>query len=111
MYKGPVDCAIKLVKTQGFHSLFRGSVATAIRDTPSHGLYFASYEWMKSSMERSWGLGAQSSSFWAGGFAGALSWAVTYPFDVVKSIQQVCLFRGEKEWGGQRVVVWKDKEA
>lgn len=90
-YRGPVDCAMKLVKAQGVSSLFRGASVTALRDTPSIGLYFASYEGMKEHLERRWGLGQQASSFCAGGIAGASSWFVIYPLDVVKSIQQVLL--------------------
>lgn len=96
---------MKLVKAQGIGALFRGASVTAIRDTPSLGIYFASYEGLKerlmmapaSAGARSggrWGgmgLGEQASAFWAGGVAGALSWFVIYPFDVVKSIQQVRL--------------------
>ncbi|CAM9997847.1 unnamed protein product [Pylaiella littoralis] len=87
-YHGPIDCAMKLVKAQGVGSLFQGSCVTAIRDTPSLGLYFASYEGLKDRLERRWGLGEQASSFWAGGLAGAISWFVIYPLDVVKSVQQ-----------------------
>eukprot|EP00903_Cladosiphon_okamuranus_P016983 g15655.t1 len=104
-YQGPVDCAVKLVKAQGIGALFRGAGVTAIRDTPSMGLYFASYEGFKERLMMvpasgkaaqgaagRWGdglgLGEQAASFWAGGLAGALSWFVIYPFDVVKSVQQ-----------------------
>ncbi|CAB1096937.1 unnamed protein product [Ectocarpus sp. CCAP 1310/34] len=87
-YRGPVDCAMSIFNTQGVRGLFRGSPATAIRDTPAMGLYFASYEAVKDRLESRWGFGEQASSFWAGGLAGALSWFVSYPFDVVKSVQQ-----------------------
>eukprot|EP00752_Nemacystus_decipiens_P002352 g2222.t1 len=104
-YRGPVDCAMKLVKAEGIGALFRGASVTAIRDTPSMGIYFASYEGFKERLMMApasvtggaasagrWGggmgLGEQASSFWAGGLAGALSWFVIYPLDVVKSIQQ-----------------------
>lgn len=90
---------MKLVKAQGIGALFRGASVTAIRDTPSLGLYFASYEGFKERLMMArgsrgtsgggMGLGEQASSFWAGGLAGALSWFVIYPFDVVKSMQQV----------------------
>lgn len=97
---------MKLIKAQGIGALFRGAPVTAIRDTPSLGLYFASYEGLKERLMMPpapagspsggrWGglgLGEQVSSFWAGGLAGALSWVVIYPFDVVKSIQQVRCF-------------------
>lgn len=80
---------MKLIKEQGLGSLYRGTPATLIRDTPSMGLYFASYEGIKGWMKTQWGFSKEASSCWAGGLAGALSWGVIYPFDVVKSIQQV----------------------
>ncbi|CAN0132809.1 unnamed protein product [Laminaria digitata] len=88
-FAGPVDCAFKLVKAHGIGALFRGTPVTLARDTPSMGLYFASYEGVKGWLERRWGLGEMASSCGAGGFAGALSWVVIYPLDVVKSVQMV----------------------
>lgn len=62
---------------------------TVTRDTPSCGIYFAAYEATKECLARRWGLGEQASAFGAGGFAGAVSWLVIYPLDVVKSVQMV----------------------
>ncbi|CAN0515970.1 unnamed protein product, partial [Scytosiphon promiscuus] len=84
-YVGPVDCAFKLTKANGIGALFRGTPVTLYRDVPSMGIYFSSYEGVKGWLERRWGLGEHASSSGAGGFAGALSWVVVYPFDVVRS--------------------------
>lgn len=89
LYRGPVDCATQIFRAHGARGLFQGGTTTVFRETPAFGLYFASYEWTKVQMERQWGFGAHASSFWAGGLAGALSWMSIYPFDVVKSVQQV----------------------
>lgn len=104
---------MKLIKEQGLGSLYRGTSATLIRDTPSMGLYFASYEGIKGWMKTQWGFSEGASSCWAGGLAGALSWAVIYPFDVVKSIQQVlctharaCALTSSTN-GVENVVFWR----
>ncbi|KAJ8730893.1 hypothetical protein PYW08_002306 [Mythimna loreyi] len=71
-----------IVRTGGFKALFRGLGVTMVRDTPALAIYFTSYE----AMTR----GDQSvmKVFMAGGMAGALSWVVLYPIDVVKSRYQ-----------------------
>lgn len=100
LYSGPVDCAIKVLRVQGVGGLMQGSQATIMRETPAFGFYFASYECFKATFERRWGFREQSSSFFAGGLAGGLSWLSIYPFDVVKSVQQVRLRRARRRDGG-----------
>lgn len=68
-----------VIRTGGFKALFRGLGITMLRDCPAFAIYFSSYE----AMTR----GDQSVMrvFTAGGVAGALSWVLLYPIDVVKS--------------------------
>ncbi|XP_026732985.1 mitochondrial basic amino acids transporter-like [Trichoplusia ni] len=68
-----------IIRTGGFRALFRGLCVTIARDSPALAIYFSSYE----AMTR----GDQSvmKVFMGGGIAGALSWVVLYPVDVVKS--------------------------
>ncbi|XP_026751873.2 mitochondrial basic amino acids transporter-like [Galleria mellonella] len=65
--------------TGGFKALYRGLGITMIRDSPGFAIYFTAFEIMTR--------GDQSvlKVFTAGGLAGALSWWVLYPVDVVKS--------------------------
>ncbi|KAJ3276751.1 hypothetical protein HDV01_002804 [Terramyces sp. JEL0728] len=69
----------------GIPGLFKGLPTTIIRETPSYGAYFASYELMCRMIpdvdpnEPSPGL------LLAGGFAGIIGWLSTYPIDVVKT--------------------------
>ena len=42
--RGPVHCAQVLYREGGFRSLFRGTGATLLRDVPSSGMWFMSYE-------------------------------------------------------------------
>ena len=75
---------------EGVRGLFRGFSATALRDTPSYGVYFLAYEWAKDGLVAAGG--GQSSPLLpmlvAGGVAGVLSWLSCYPVDVVKSVIQ-----------------------
>ncbi|XP_041988016.1 mitochondrial basic amino acids transporter-like [Aricia agestis] len=68
-----------VLRTGGLRALFRGLGVTMARDCPAFAIYFASYE----AMTR--GDASALRVFAAGGSAGALSWLVLYPIDVVKS--------------------------
>lgn len=88
IYTGPVDCLHKIYKMEGVKGVFRGFGLTVMRETPSFGAYFASYEWIcrhfrpeDPSIEE---IGTLALLF-AGGMAGICAWIVTYPVDVIKS--------------------------
>ncbi|XP_063363145.1 mitochondrial basic amino acids transporter-like [Cydia amplana] len=68
-----------ILRTGGIRTLFRGLTITAARDCPAFAIYFTSYEMMTRD-DRS-----VMTVFTAGGVAGALSWVLLYPVDVVKS--------------------------
>lgn len=97
LYKGPVHACTSIVKKYGvFSGLFRGMGVTLWRETPAFGMYFATYDTIKNRVERllaekgdnhpipshfhTW-----AASALAGGISGAWTWAIIYPFDVIKS--------------------------
>ena len=43
LYKGPIDCIAKIVKSQGFKGLYRGFGMTLVRETPSYGGTFCAF--------------------------------------------------------------------
>jgi hypothetical protein len=88
-YSGPLDCAAKLLRTQGPRGLFQGFLVTLHREWPSFGAYWWVYEAIKrkatNDKPREASVAVQLA---AGGTAGVASWFITYPLDVLKTIVQ-----------------------
>uniref|UniRef100_A0A672H9Z7 Mitochondrial carnitine/acylcarnitine carrier protein-like n=1 Tax=Salarias fasciatus TaxID=181472 RepID=A0A672H9Z7_SALFA len=87
-YAGPVDCAVQLYREQGVRSVYRGTVLTLIRDVPSNGLYFLTYDYLKNLLTPEGQSVSQLSTpkiLLAGGVAGILNWTIALPPDVLKS--------------------------
>lgn len=87
-YHGSLDCARKLLK-QG--ALMRGFTATTLRTSHGFGIYFLTYETLIANQAHH-GVLRENIPAWKvcvyGAFSGAFFWAMTYPFDVVKSVMQ-----------------------
>ncbi|XP_034027939.1 mitochondrial carnitine/acylcarnitine carrier protein [Thalassophryne amazonica] len=87
-YRGPLDCAVRLYKEQGIRSVYKGTVLTLIRDVPSSGMYFLTYEYLKDILTPEGESVSQLSTpkiLLAGGTAGILNWSIALPPDVLKS--------------------------
>ncbi|XP_043825753.1 solute carrier family 25 member 45 isoform X2 [Dromiciops gliroides] len=88
-YRGPLHCARTILREEGPRGLFRGAWALVLRDTPTLGLYFLTYEglsrWLTSDSKEP----GSATMLVAGGFAGIMSWATATPMDVVKSRMQM----------------------
>ncbi|XP_071733471.1 mitochondrial arginine transporter BAC2-like [Rutidosis leptorrhynchoides] len=86
--KGPSTVAKNILKTEGLKGLFRGLTITVIRDAPSYGFYFWTYEYAREKLHpgcRKNGQESFSTMLVAGGLAGVNSWICCYPVDVVKT--------------------------
>jgi len=85
-YKGVFDVLRHLYKEGGIRSVFRGSVATVIRDGPGSAAYFGAYEvtkkWLTPPDSKDLSL---SAIILAGGTAGVAMWTIAIPPDVIKS--------------------------
>ena len=92
-YHSPMDCLKKIYRhEQGIRGLFRGMTLTLIREIPSFGTYFASYEYMcrqTNAMTEDGKVGSYTKLLFCGGSAGTLCWLVTYPADVIKTRHQM----------------------
>lgn len=80
-----------LVRAQGMHSLWRGLGPSLWRDVPFSGIYWASYEYLKNTLERrGWARGGRHAhvAFVSGAVSGTTAALITSPFDVLKTRQQ-----------------------
>ncbi|KAH7565209.1 hypothetical protein JRO89_XS09G0164100 [Xanthoceras sorbifolium] len=87
-HKGPVDVARSILRREGLRGLYRGFAITVLRDAPSHGFYFWTYEYMREQLHPGCRKNCQESlrtMLMAGGLAGVASWVCCYPLDVMKT--------------------------
>lgn len=80
----------QLAHTQGMHHLWRGLGATLWRDVPFSGMYWATYEGLKSQFEQRGRTGA-GVAFACGAMSGSTAALLTSPFDVLKTRKQALL--------------------
>lgn len=86
--------AIKMIyEKAGIRGLYKGMGVTMLRDGPAFAGYFGCYEYLR----RIWGTGALA-TLNAGGLGGMLSWAINYPFDLIKSKIQATPYKPEIGW-------------
>lgn len=87
-YKGPLDVVKHLYKEGGVRSIFRGTGATLLRDSPGSAAYFVAYELLKKALTPA-GAGPEALNpgavLFAGGMAGVAMWTIAIPPDVLKS--------------------------
>ncbi|KAK9058009.1 hypothetical protein SSX86_022849 [Deinandra increscens subsp. villosa] len=95
-YSGPLNCAVETVKTEGVKGLFRGGVATLLRESIGNAVFFSTYEYLRHYLH----LQLKDSSFdhtnlvdvgigiMSGGLGGIAFWSAVLPLDVAKTIIQ-----------------------
>ncbi|XP_012580727.1 PREDICTED: solute carrier family 25 member 45 isoform X2 [Condylura cristata] len=88
-YWGPVHCAASIFQEEGPRGLFRGAWALTLRDTPTLGIYFLTYEWLCRKYTPEGQNPSSATVLVAGGFAGITSWVAATPLDVIKSRMQM----------------------
>ncbi|XP_054426584.1 solute carrier family 25 member 45 isoform X3 [Pteronotus mesoamericanus] len=88
-YRGPVHCAASIFQEEGPWGLFRGAWALTLRDTPTLGIYFVTYEWLCRQSTPEGQNPSSTTVLVAGGFAGIASWVAATPLDVIKSRMQM----------------------
>ncbi|EEY53269.1 Mitochondrial Carrier (MC) Family [Phytophthora infestans T30-4] len=98
-YHGPWDCLMKVGKEEGITGLFRGYSALLLRDVPFSFFFFGSYQAFTSGSAKL--LGNESKNdlnpaaiLASGGLAGATSWGIMFPVDVLKSRMQTASSTG-----------------
>lgn len=86
-YRNTLDCMRQILKSEGVAGLYRGGAATAVREVPSIGVYFASYKYVRNAL-LGMGYDETLSTVIGGALAGASSWTLIYPADVIKTVIQ-----------------------
>jgi solute carrier family 25 carnitine/acylcarnitine transporter 20/29 len=91
-YRGSLDCAKQILRTEGIRGLGRGMFATIARDVPSYVAQFYVYEGLKRALTPE-GQSVENLPtkylLLAGGLGGTAGWLVSYPIDNIKSNLQV----------------------
>lgn len=92
-YSGMMDCAVKVYRSGGITSLYKGTALTLMRDVPGSIAWFSVYELTKRELVRIQGIEDPSqlsplAVVVAGGLAGMACWGVAIPPDVLKSRYQ-----------------------
>ena len=84
--RGPLALAASIIAREGPRGMYRGAAVTFLRDIPSSGVYFVTYDVMLRQLSGTQaGDGASFDTLMAGGIAGVASWSSIYPLDVAKS--------------------------
>ncbi|KAG6425913.1 hypothetical protein SASPL_110122 [Salvia splendens] len=89
--RGPKDVARSIIRSEGWCGIYRGLGITVLRDAPSHGVYFWTYEYVREQLHpgcRKSGDETLRTMMVAGGLAGVASWVCCYPLDVIKTRMQ-----------------------
>lgn len=95
-YKGPLSLLSSMVKKKGIvgatKTLYKGTVATILRDAPGSMAYFATYEILKKEISKFYTSNGDkkptlpvAAILISGGLAGMANWIVAIPADVIKS--------------------------
>eukprot|EP01018_Ginkgo_biloba_P039265 Gb_39174 [translate_table: standard] len=110
-YDGPLDCALKTVRKEGIQGLFRGGLATFLRESIGNAVFFSTYEMTRYYMLSTVGMqskvnlevDSQPSRFsnhtskilieagvgvFSGGLGGIAFWSTVLPLDVAKTLIQ-----------------------
>jgi len=91
-FQGPRDLARHIIKTEGYRALFRGYMATNLRDSLASMAYFSTYEYLKFKLlppgQKRSSAAAVVWTLVAGGTAGIMNWVPAIPVDTLKSRYQ-----------------------
>ncbi|KAJ3126045.1 carnitine transporter [Nowakowskiella sp. JEL0407] len=87
-YKGMFDAGMGVFREGGLASLYRGTIATLVRDIPGSAAYFVAYEICYRNLKPKDGPASMGAVLFSGGMAGVAMWSIAIPPDVIKSRQQ-----------------------
>jgi len=88
-YNGAIDCCFKMVREEGFRSLFRGMMMPLFSRAIVNGMCFSTYTLMTKVMTKSESSPSLPIVFFSGGCAGAISAIVASPTELIKVQMQL----------------------
>ncbi|KAG2445372.1 hypothetical protein HYH02_008837 [Chlamydomonas schloesseri] len=88
-YKGAIDAATTMVRTEGMISLYKGLVPTLIGIAPYAALNFASYDLIKKWMYHGERPQSAVANLMVGGASGTIAASVCYPLDTIRRRMQM----------------------
>ena len=103
MYENSLDCVVKLYKQGGLRALYQGVPAALYRDVLGCSAYFIVWEKIicyftpEGQTRHEVSIAVQMIG---GGITGTISWAILYPFDILKTRLQVDGFGLRREYRG-----------
>lgn len=92
VYRGPLDCLMQSVRREGLAVVYRGHMATMLREIPGTAGWFGAYECFARAMTPPGAAREDlpASTIIAAGALGGMSyWSIMYPCDTVKSAMQI----------------------
>ncbi|KAG6583984.1 Mitochondrial arginine transporter BAC1, partial [Cucurbita argyrosperma subsp. argyrosperma] len=91
-YSGPLDCALKTIKTEGATGIFRGGFTTFLRESIGNAVFFSVYEnvryYMRTTSNVHGNVMDMGIGILTGGLGGVAFWLAVLPLDVAKTIIQ-----------------------
>ncbi|XP_023001735.1 mitochondrial arginine transporter BAC1 [Cucurbita maxima] len=91
-YSGPLDCALKTIKTEGATGIFRGGFTTFLRESIGNAVFFSVYEnvryYLRTPSNVHGNLMDMGIGILTGGLGGVAFWLAVLPLDVAKTIIQ-----------------------
>ncbi|KAL8655006.1 MAG: hypothetical protein Q9210_001168 [Variospora velana] len=107
LYKGPIDCCNKILRSHGFHGLYHGLAATLLFRS-FFFFWWGSYDIFTRVLSNHTALSAPAVNFWAGGLSAQVFWIISYPSDVVKQRIMTDPLGGTLGDGERKFARWKD---
>ncbi|KAG2438672.1 hypothetical protein HXX76_005219 [Chlamydomonas incerta] len=88
-YKGAIDAATIMIRTEGMISMYKGLVPTLIGIAPYAALNFASYDLIKKWMYHGERPQSATANLLVGGTSGTIAASVCYPLDTIRRRMQM----------------------
>ncbi|KAF6013636.1 hypothetical protein HII12_001617 [Brettanomyces bruxellensis] len=88
IFKGPIDCLVRLVRYDGLRTLYKGLIPTMIFRT-NFVVWWGTYDIFTRWFQNHTNLSTASINFWSGGLSATMFWIAAYPSDVVKNIVMI----------------------